>query len=190
LKQSVAFKHLLPFIYWYGLMILITLIIDYLLHLLQLVAVGRYLGIIGTAVVLLSFIYSLRKRKIIVTGSPKKLLALHEYLSWGGSLLILIHAGIHFNAVLPWLAILMLLIVVASGLTGKYLLKRSNETLKEKRNSLIASGISLEEADKKLFFDSIMVDIMKKWRAVHLPMTLLLGILSLFHIISVILFGK
>jgi hypothetical protein len=171
-------------------MILITLVIDYLLHLLQLQIIGRYLGTIGTAVVLLSFIYSLRKRKIIEAGSPKKLLALHEYLSWGGSILILIHAGIHFNAILPWLAILLLLIVVASGLTGKYLLKQANETLREKRKSMITSGTSTEEADKKLFYDSIMVDIMKKWRSVHLPMTLLLGILSLLHIITVIMFGK
>jgi hypothetical protein len=30
---------------------------------------------------------------------------LHERMAWPGSLLILVHAGIHFNAVLAWLAV-------------------------------------------------------------------------------------
>ncbi len=102
--------------------------------------------------------------------------------------MILVHAGIHFNAILPWLAILMLLITVASGLVGKFLLKKANENLKGKKQELIDSGVSKEETDNKLFFDSVVVDLMKKWRAVHLPITLVLGILSLLHIITVIMF--
>ena len=58
---------------------------------------------------------------------------MHEYLAWIGSILILVHAGIHFNALLPWLAILMLLIAVATGLIGKFLLQKSNESLKLKK---------------------------------------------------------
>ena len=190
MKNSIAVRQVLPFLQWYGLMLLITLFADYLLHRRQLGDIGRYLGYAGTALVLLSFLYSLRKRKIIESGSPKKFLASHEYLSWAGSILILIHAGIHFNAILPWLAILMLLIVVASGLTGKYLLKKATETLKDKRKDMLAAGASKEEADKKLFFDSVTVDVMKKWRIVHMPITLLLGILSLLHIITIIMYSK
>jgi len=171
-------------------MIFIAIVIDYFLHRMQLVAIGRYLGFVGTALIVCSFIYSLRKRKIITSGSPKQLLLLHEYLAWGGSILLLVHAGIHFNAVLPWLAVLMMLIAVASGLVGKFILKRANESLKEKRASMIDAGISREEADKKLFFDSITVDVMKKWRQVHFPITLLLGVLSLLHIVTIIMFGK
>lgn len=170
-------------------MILLAIVIDYFLHRLQLVQIGRYLGYAGTGLIIISFIYSLRKRKIIQTGSPKNLLMLHEYLAWGGSILILVHAGIHFNAVLPWLAVLMLLIAVASGLVGKYLLKKANESLKEKRKELMDSGMNNEEADKKLFFDSVTVDMMKKWRLVHYPITLMLGILSLLHIITIFMFG-
>jgi len=181
---------MIPFLQWYALMIFIAIAIDYAFHRLQIVWVGRYLGYLGTAIIISSFVYSLRKRKIIEYGSPKKLLMLHEYLSWIGSVLILIHAGIHFNALLPWLAILMLLIAVASGLVGKFLLKKSAETLKEKHQILINSGMGKEEVEKKLFFDSVTVDLMKKWRVVHLPITLLLGILSLMHIITVVMFSK
>ncbi len=171
-------------------MIFITIAIDYFLHRYHLIYIGRYLGLIGTVVILISFIYSLRKRKIIKTGSPKKLLLLHEYLSWIGAVLLLVHAGIHFNAILPWLAIVTLLIAVASGLVGKFLLKKSNELLKVKRQQLLDTGMSKEETDKTLFFDSITVDVMKNWRVVHLPITFLLGVLSLLHIITIIMYSK
>lgn len=190
MKQPLLIKYVLPFFQWYALMIFLAIGVDYFLHRFQLVSVGRYLGFVGTFVIVISFVYSLRKRKIIESGSPKKLLTLHEYLAWIGSILLLVHAGIHFNALLPWFAILMLLIAVASGLIGKFLLKKANESLKEKKQSLIDKGISAEDAGKKLFFDSITVDLMKKWRVVHLPITLLLGVLALIHIITILMFAK
>ncbi len=189
MTRSIFSRYVLPFIQWFALMVLIAIAIDYFFHRFQIVAVGRYLGFVGTVVIILSFVYSLRKRKIIEYGSPKQLLLIHEYMAWAGSIMILVHAGIHFNALLPWLAVLMLLIAVASGLVGKFLLKKANETFKEKLQVLIKSGITKDEAEKKLFFDSITVDLMKKWRVVHLPITLLLGILSLMHIITVIMFS-
>lgn len=171
-------------------MIFLAIAIDYFLHRFHLDYIGRHLGITGTIIIIISFVYSLRKRKIIESGSPKQLLAFHEYLAWLGSILLLVHAGIHFNAVLPWLAILMLLIAVASGLVGKFLLKKTNEAFKEKRQALIDTGLSPDDADKSLFFDSITVDLMKKWRVVHLPFTLILGLLSLMHIITIIMYSK
>ncbi|MCX6290186.1 MAG: hypothetical protein NT126_00295 [Bacteroidetes bacterium] len=190
MKQPLFTKYVLPFIQWYVLMIFLAIAIDYFLHRLHLVAVGRYLGFTGTLVIVVSFVYSLRKYKVIESGSPKKLLLLHEYLAWAGSVMILVHAGIHFNAILPWLGILMLLIAVASGLIGKFLLKDASEALKNRKQELINSGIDKEEADKKLFFDTITVDLMKKWRVVHLPITLLLGLLTLIHIITIVMFTK
>jgi hypothetical protein len=190
MKQPLLIKHFLPFIQWFALMILIAIGFDFILHQFDLVFIGRYLGTIGTIVIFISFVYSLRKRKIIESGSPKKLLLLHEYLSWVGSIMLLVHAGIHFNAWLPWLAVFMLLITVGSGLVGKFLLNKANDSLKERRLALINTGSSKEEADKELFFDSITVDLMKKWRIVHLPITFLFGILSLLHIITIIMFSK
>lgn len=190
MKKPLLVKYFLPFIQWYALMIFIAIGIDFILHQLDLVFIGRYLGTVGTIVILLSFIYSLRKRKIIASGSPKNLLMLHEYLAWAGSIMLLVHAGIHFNAWLPWLAIVMLLITVGSGLVGKFILKKANESLKERNLLLINSGSSKEEASKILFFDSITVDLMKKWRIVHLPITLLLGVLVLLHLITIIMFSK
>ncbi|MDD3722235.1 MAG: hypothetical protein PHW92_07095 [Lutibacter sp.] len=189
MSKSIINKYAFPFLQWFSLMVFFAIAIDYFLHRFQIVLNGSYLGFAGTFVILLSFFYSLRKRKLIESGSPKKLLNLHEYLSWLGSLMLLVHAGIHFNAILPWLATLMLLVTVASGLVGKFLLKKSNENLKQKKQLLIADGMDKEAADKKLFMDSVTVDLMKKWRVAHLPISMLLLIFSIVHIVTIIMFG-
>jgi hypothetical protein len=93
-----------------------------LLHVVNAVWIGRYLGIPGTLLILGSFGYSLRKRQMIKAGKPAQLLRLHERMAWAGSLLLLVHAGIHFNAILGWLAVFAMLLNVGSGLTGKFLL--------------------------------------------------------------------
>ena len=103
----------------------VALLCDGLLHVFELGWIGRYLGIVGTLLILVSLAYSLRKRGLIQRGNPPTLLRLHERLAWVGSLLVLVHAGIHFNALLGWLAIGAMLVNVTSGLTGKYLLKRA-----------------------------------------------------------------
>lgn len=190
MAQSVIGKYVLPFLQWFALMIFVAIVVDYFFHLYGVTAVGRYLGYVGTATILGSFVYSLRKRRYVNYGSPKKMLQLHEYLAWAGSVMILVHAGIHFNAVLPWLAVLMLLVAVASGLVGKFLLKGATQTHRERLQALVSKGMSKEEASKKLFYDAITVDAMKKWRAVHLPITILVGLLALLHIVSVFVFSR
>ena len=103
--------------------------------------IGRYLGIPGTLLIVGSCAYSLRKRKLIRAGKPVTLLRWHERLAWVGSLLVLVHAGIHFNALLGWLAAGAMLVNVGSGLTGKFLLQRSRQRLDETRERMRARGL-------------------------------------------------
>jgi len=188
MRIPLLIRSVLPFVALFALMIGATVFIDYLLHRFGLVYVGRYLGVLGTGIILVSFIYSLRKRKLITSGSPKELLLLHERLALVGSVLILVHAGVHVNAWLPWLATAFLLINVASGLVGKYLLKNASITLAERRKELRDTGVSNEEVDKVLWWDLITVDAMKQWRVVHLPIASILGVLSLLHILSILIY--
>ena len=190
MKSSLLFRQVIPFTLLYLMMILAVIIIDYLLHHFQIVWVGRQLGLAGTLFIAFSFIYSLRKRRIIKDGSPKQLLLLHEYLAWIGSVMLLVHAGIHFNAILPWLAVYMLLINVASGFVGKYLLRNASTTLTESRLEWLRSGLTEEETEKKVFFDSITVSAMQHWRVIHLPIAYLFGLLSLLHILTVLMYSK
>lgn len=180
----------MPFLIMFALLIVGTIVADFLLHIFNLVWVGRYLGIPGTFFILLSFMYSLRKRKKITFGKPKLLLNLHEFFTWFGSLLVLVHAGIHFNTILPWLAVIAMLVNVISGLTGKFLLDRSRRQLASKKELFQQQGMSDAEVDKALFWDAVTLDLMKKWRAVHFPITLAFSVLALGHILTIFIFWQ
>ncbi len=188
MRRSVLVKDIMPFIFWFSTLFVAVISIDLLLHRLQLVWVGKYLGIPGVLILMSSFLYSLRKRKILKTGSLKTLLLIHFYLAWFGSVLIMVHAGIHFNALLPWSAFILMLIVVISGLVGKYLLKNARQTLRTKYAALLKDGYSEQEVEKKVFFDALTVKAMTRWRQVHKPITLLFIMLSTLHIITIFMF--
>ena len=187
--QARLMRHeVVPFILYMGVLLLATALADAALHLLGIVWVGRYLGIPGTLLIIGSFGYSMRKRKLITSGDPQKLLRWHEFLAWFGSLLVLVHAGIHFNAILGWLAVGAMVINVGSGLTGKVLLGRARRRLEEARTRMRAQGMSTEELADRTYWDSLTFDAVKQWRAIHFPITLAFGVLALAHIIAVFLF--
>ncbi|MFQ6604890.1 MAG: hypothetical protein ACE5D8_04970 [Fidelibacterota bacterium] len=188
MKSQLIHKEILPFLALFGSLILATIAGDVFLHRYDLVWVGRWLGIPGVLSILLSFVYSLRKRKIISYGKPRTWLTVHEIFTLLGALLILIHAGIHFYAVLPWLALLAMLINIISGITGSWLLARSRRRLAGSKKIYKNQGLSPEEIERRLFWDTTSFALMKKWRAVHLPITVTFAGLSLIHILTIFLF--
>jgi len=190
MELSLTRKEVFPFLAMFGSLVLATLVSDALLHQFQQVWIGRWLGIPGTILILLSFFYSMRKRKFIHFGKPRTLLTLHETLTWVGALMILVHAGVHIYTILPWLALIAMLINLISGMTGKYLLDRSRRFLAEKRQFYAQQGLSEEAIEKQLFWDSTTFDLMKRWRTVHLPITMAFVVLGLSHILSIFLFWQ
>jgi hypothetical protein len=181
-------REVLPFLLAMATLVVAALLIDAVLHLLNVVWIGRYLGIPGTLLILGSTAYSLRKRKLIKSGHPAKLLRLHEWMAWLGSLLVLVHAGIHFNAILGWLAVGAMLINVGSGLTGKFLLDRSRRRLEEAQKRMRQKGMTPEELEDHNYWDSLTFDVVKQWRLVHFPITLAFAVLATTHILAVFLF--
>jgi hypothetical protein len=186
--SSLWSRHILPFTLLLGLLAVATIIGDWLLHRLNLVWVGRYLGIPGTLLIIGSLVYSLRKRKYITSGNPKTLLTLHEAGTWLGSLMVLLHAGIHFNAILPWLATVAMGVNVISGMVGKLLLGRSREHVLGQRDHYQLRGLSKTEVDRAVFWDAVTLDAMNKWRKVHIPIFVVFAALALGHIVSIFLF--
>jgi len=181
-------EHVLPFTLLVGLLALAALGGDFILHRLGLVWVGRYLGIPGTLLIIGSLIYSLRKRKFISSGNPKTLLTLHEFTAWLGSLFVLLHAGIHFNAILPWLATLAMGVNVISGLVGKWLLQRARQHVQGQREHYQLRGLSKPEVEQAVFWDAVTFDAMTRWCKVHIPIFFVFAVLALGHIISIFLF--
>ena len=188
MEAKLVRREVLPFALAFAALVAAALLFDRLLHGLGAAWIGRWLGIPGTLMILLSFAYSLRKRGLIRIGQPARLLRLHQFMAWLGSLLVLVHAGIHFNAILGWLAVGAMLIDVGSGLTGKFLLERSRRRLQQAHSRMSEQGMSAEELEERLYRDSLTFDVMKQWRAVHLPITLAFAVLAAAHIIGVFLF--
>ncbi len=188
MQARLLSREVLPFLLAFTTLAVVSLLIDAVLHVLDAVWIGRYLGIPGTLLILGSLGYSLRKRKVIRSGNPVRLLRLHERMAWLGSLLILVHAGIHFNSLLGWLAVWAMLINIGSGLTGKFLLERSRRRLNDTRQRMTRQGLSITETDDQLYWDSMTFDVIKQWRKVHFPITLAFAVLATAHIVSIFLF--
>lgn len=188
LKAQLLLREVLPFALSLALLGALALLLDALLHIYSAVWVGRYLGILGTLLIIFSFWYSLRKRKLVKSGNLTKLMHLHERMAWLGSLLLLVHAGIHFNAILGWLAVWAMLTNVASGLTGKFLLERSRKRMASSREQMQRQGLSSEKLEEQLYWDSLTFDVVRKWRVIHIPITLAFAVLALAHIFSIFLF--
>lgn len=188
MTSSLWRQYVLPFTVLLGLLAAGTLAGDYLLHRMNLVWVGRYLGIPGTLLIIGSLVYSLRKRKFITAGNPKTLLTLHEIGTWLGSLMVLLHAGVHFNAILPWLATVAMGVNVISGMVGKLLLARSRNYVQAQREQYQLGGLSHPEVERAVFWNAVTLDAMTKWRKVHIPIFIVFAVLSLGHIISIFLF--
>ena len=181
-------REVLPFVLSLAALAAVALLIDAALHLLDIVWIGRWLGIPGTLLILASVAYSLHKRKLITVGRPAQFLRWHEWLAWLGSLLVLVHAGIHFNAILGWLAVWAMLINVGSGLTGKFLLDRSKRRLDETRQQMREQGLSPAQLEERTYWDSLTFDVVKRWRVVHFPITLAFAVLATAHIVATCLF--
>jgi hypothetical protein len=187
-KARLLSHEVLPFYLALAALAGAALLCDAALHLLDMVWLGRHLGIPGTILIIGSFGYSLRKRKLIRTGNPATLLRLHEAMAWAGSLLILVHAGIHFNAILGWLAVWAMLVNVASGLTGKFLLQRARKRLEAAREQMRMQGVVTPDSEQSLYWDSLTFDAVKQWRTVHYPIALAFAVLALAHIVATLIF--
>lgn len=188
MKAQLLLREVLPFLLSLAVLAGLSLLLDAVLHYLGLAWIGRYLGIPGVLLIVGSFGYSLRKRQLIHVGQPLRLLHLHERMAWLGSLLVLVHAGIHFNAILGWLAIWAMLINVGSGLTGKFLLERSRRRLLAAREKMQRLGVPPADLEERLHVDTLTFDVVRQWRRVHFPIALAFGVLALAHIISIFLF--
>ena len=184
MHRSLLIRQVVPAVLLFAALLAASIVLDALLHRAGWVALGLWLGPIGAGLIAVSFLYSLRKRKVIGTGSPRVFLEWHQTLGWSGALLVTVHGGIHFSALLPWAALAAMLIVVASGITGGVLLRRALAVLRA--NSASADPAAAPD-DFRLLLDAATVDVMKRWRAVHMPLNAVFLVLAVAHVVSAIL---
>ena len=185
--RVVASRGLFLVALW-GALIAAAIALDGTLHVLGLAWIGLWLGPIGTILIVASFAYSFRKRGWFESGSPRALLLTHEALAWTGTLLVLVHAGIHVHALLPWLAVVAMLIAVASGLTGEFLLATARARLSARAHELRSAGLDEATRQKRLQADALVVRGMETWRVVHLPIAINFAVLAFLHVVTAVLF--
>ena len=186
--KSLLVQRTIPLSVSYLLLILAGIALDNILHIAHLVWVGRYLGIVGTIFFAISAVYSARKSKLIKSGSLKFFLKLHCHSGWIATLMIIVHSGVHFNAILPWAATALMMIVTASGHVGQHLVKKLKEEAKLKMKQLGIDPEKQEKAENEQYWDSMTLKALEQWRAVHRPLVAFLVALTSVHIISIFFF--
>lgn len=186
--KSLLIQRALPLSVSYVMLIIAGIALDYLLHIAHLVWAGRYLGIVGTLFLVLSFGYSARKKKIIKNAPLKFFLKFHCYTGWIGTLMIIVHSGIHFNAILPWAATTLMMVVTASGHVGQYLIKKLKEEMTQKMKQAGINASADDELEQHHYWDSLTLKTLDQWRSVHQPMVSFLIALTTIHIFTIFFF--
>ena len=95
-------------------------------------ALGHLLGIIGSILILMTLIYPFRKRVLKKKGKQNPL---NSHIAYGlvGPSLVVIHSGHKLESLIGILIFLSLVLVVLSGIVGRFLFKKVNRSLKEQK---------------------------------------------------------
>ncbi|MDI6880655.1 MAG: hypothetical protein QMC95_14865 [Desulfitobacteriaceae bacterium] len=140
-----------------------------------------HMGIWGTLFIVLALTYSWRKR----WGRWGKLrlwLRFHMIMASSGAALILWHTGLRFHNVWGWLATGLLLVISASGVSGRYIYMEINREMARRRKSGGPDeNMRLNEQRWRELFGH--------WRSIHVPLTYALLVAVLWHILGTGFYG-
>lgn len=117
---------------------------------------GGVLAVAGSLLMLVPLAYMVvkrlppLKRRVTARVSMKTLLAWHIYAGVLGPILVLLHTGHKFDSPLGIALTAMTLLVVLSGFTGRYLMSRFAQTIREKQEMLTGLEISYRQTAAEL----------------------------------------
>lgn len=149
---------------------------------------GHITGWIGLAVILLVFVYPVRRRLAKNRTWPRGWFQIHMVAGVVGPLLIVLHSGVHLHALVPVLAMVAMGIVALSGIIGEAVHYLALRTLNEERRQLVRQGVSPEEAAVRLQDVASREETFRMWQLIHAPMTLMFMVLVVVHVIGALYF--
>jgi hypothetical protein len=126
--------------------------------------VGYWIGVAGGSMLLLLFLYPLRKHvKVLQTfGRVKFWLWFHMMLGIAGPLLILIHSTFRIGSLNAGVALYSMIIVALSGVIGRFIYRRVHGGLDGQRVGLrelqVRAGFDQSESRSKLQFAPAVED--------------------------------
>ncbi|MCS6264388.1 MAG: hypothetical protein H8K11_11585 [Nitrospira sp.] len=150
---------------------------------------GHAAGWVGLAVTLLVFVYPLRKRISPARRWPRGWFRVHMVAGVVGPLLIFLHSGAHYHALVPILAMLSMVIVVVSGIVGQAVHAFSLRALNDQRRRLQHEGLSDSDIDAQLHGMASQEEAFRMWQAIHAPMTLMFLVFTLLHVAGALFFA-
>ena len=113
-------------------------------------ALGHALGIIGGIFILMTLIYPFRKQVLKKKGKQNPL---NSHIAYGliGASLVVIHSGHKLESLIGILIFLSLVLVVLSGIVGRFLFKKVNRSLKEQKRDHKLLKARIERRKQDLF---------------------------------------
>ena len=150
---------------------------------------GHGAGWLGLAVTLLVFVYPVRKRFSPPRCWPRGWFRVHMVAGVLGPLLILLHSGAHYHALVPIAATAAMVIVVLSGIVGQAVHAYVLRALNDERHRLQQEGRSEGDIETLLHGRASQEEGFRLWQAIHAPMTLMFLALTALHVIGALFFA-
>ncbi len=150
---------------------------------------GHTVGWGGLAVMLLVFVYPLRKRTSPARRWPRGWFQVHMVAGVLGPLLIFIHSGTHYHALVPILAMLSMVVVVLSGIIGQVVHAFTLRALNDRRHQLQHQGLPDSDIDMQLHGMASQEEAFRLWQAIHAPVTLMFLVFTLLHVAGALFFA-
>lgn len=150
---------------------------------------AHIVGWVGLILIGWTFAYPLKRRMHPNRTWPKGWFQIHQVCGIAGPMIIFIHAGGHFHALVPLLALVAMMLVVFTGITGQALHYFAFRLLYERRHEILETGLSEAEAEAHLHDLVLQEENLRWWRCVHGPLTWMFVVLVFLHIGGAIYFG-
>lgn len=150
---------------------------------------GHAAGWAGLSVLLLVFVYPVKKRHSQARQWPHGWFQVHMVAGLVGPLLIFLHSGAHYHALVPVSSLVFLVIVTLSGVVGQTVHALALKGLNEQRRLLQREGLEDDQIDLRLHRLAAEEQAFRLWQAIHAPTTLICAVLTLVHIAGVWLFA-
>ena len=150
---------------------------------------GHVVGWIGLVFIGTTFVYSVIKRFGRKAGWPKAWFMVHQVAGILGPLLILVHAGAHFHALVPVLTLIVMGIVVVSGVIGVAVHRKALVLLNNTKNELVSQGLSQADIEDRLYGLVSGEETFRVWQIIHVPMVMLFLALVVLHVFGALYFG-
>ena len=146
--------------------------------------IGHGIGIAGFVLMLMTAtLYSLRKLRADARwGSTAGWLKFHMVTGLVGPYMVLLHTAMRFNG-LAGLAMLLTVVVAASGLVGRYLYTRVPRTAE---GPVAAAGDAGPEARVRLLRRR---KTLATWHTFHVPLTWVLFVAAFIHVVAALYYA-